>query len=134
MRKIYLVLFIGLFVITTNAQNSLEEYKKQYPDFNEVVLNNTQSYEFSIESNILKVTENNQYESLILTANGIQNNKESFNYSELVKLLGYEAYSVITENGKEKKIKVKLDKDIVATVDVGILKKGEIKFYSFNKQ
>jgi plastocyanin domain-containing protein len=29
---------------------------------------------------------------------------------------------------KEKKIKVKLDKDIVATVDVGILKKGEIKF------
>ena len=106
MRKIYLVLFIGLFVITTNAQNSLEEYKKQYPDFNEVVLNNTQSYEFSIESNILKVTENNQYESLILTANGIQNNKESFNYSELVKLLGYEAYSVITENGKEKKIKV----------------------------
>lgn len=106
MRKIYLVLFIGLFVITTNAQNSLEEYKKQYPDFNEVVLNNTQSYEFSIENNILKVTENNQYESLILTANGIQNNKESFNYSELVKLLGYEAYSVITENGKEKKIKV----------------------------
>lgn len=106
MRKIYLVLFIGLFVITTNAQNSLEEYKKQYPDFNEVVLNNNQSYEFSIENNILKVTENNQYESLILTANGIQNNKESFNYSELVKLLGYEAYSVINENGKEKKIKV----------------------------
>ena len=106
MRKIYLVLFIGLFVITTNAQNSLEEYKKQYPDFNEVVLNNTQSYEFSIENDILKVIENNQYESLILTANGIQNNKESFNYSELVKLLGYEAYSVITENGKEKKIKV----------------------------
>jgi plastocyanin domain-containing protein len=29
---------------------------------------------------------------------------------------------------KEKKIKVKLDKDIEATVDVGILKKGEIKF------
>lgn len=106
MRKIYLVLFIGLFVISTNAQNSLEEYKKQYPDFNEVVLNNNQSYEFSIENNILKVTENNQYESLILTANGIQNNKESFNYSELVKLLGYEAYSVINENGKEKKIKV----------------------------
>lgn len=106
MKKIYLVLFIGFFAFSTNAQNLLEDYKKQYPDFNELVVNDNQSYDFSIENNKLKVIQNNQYESIILTENGIQNNKESFTYSELVKLLGYEAYSVINDNGREKKIKV----------------------------
>ena len=106
MNKIYLVLFIGFFAFSTNAQNLLEEYNKQYPDFNELVLNDIQSYDFSIENNKLKVIQDNHYESVILTDNGIQSNKESFSYSELVKLLNYEAYSVIYDNGKERKIKV----------------------------
>lgn len=106
MKHIYLVVLIGVFGFNANAQNSLEEYKKQYPDFNELVINDSQSYTFSIEDNKLKVIQDNQYESVILSDNGIINNKESFSYSELVKLLGYDAYSVINENGKEKKIKV----------------------------
>jgi transglutaminase-like putative cysteine protease len=106
MNKIYLVLFIGFFAFSTNAQNLLEEYNKQFPDFNELVLNDNQSYDFSIENNKLKVIQDNHYESVILTDNGIQSNKESFSYSELVKLLNYEAYSVIYDNGKERKIKV----------------------------
>ncbi len=106
MKHIYLVILIGVFGFNSKAQNSLEEYKKQYPDFNELALNDSQSYTFTIEDNKLKVIQDNQYESIILTDNGIQNNKESFSYSELVKLLGYDAYSVINENGKEKKIKV----------------------------
>jgi hypothetical protein len=106
MKKIFLLLFIVFFACKSNAQNSLEEYKKQYPDFNELVINDIQSYEFTIESNKLKVIQNNHFESIILTDNGIQGNKESFTYSELVKLLGYEAYTVINDNGKEKKIKV----------------------------
>ena len=106
MRHIYLVVLMGVFGFNANAQNSLEEYKKQYPDFNELVINDVQSYNFSIENNKLKVIQDNQFESIILTDNGIQNNKESFSYSELVKLLSYEAYSVIDDNGKEKKIKV----------------------------
>lgn len=106
MKKIYLVLFIGFFVFSTNAQNLLEEYKKQHPDFNELVLNDSQTYNFSIENNKLKVIQDNNYESVILTENGIQSNKESFSYSELVKLQNYDAYSVIFDNGKERKIKV----------------------------
>ena len=106
MKKIYLVLFIGFFVFSTNAQNLLEEYKKQHPDFNELVLNDSQTYNFSIENNKLKVIQDNNYESVILTENGIQSNKESFSYSELVKLQSYDAYSVIFDNGKERKIKV----------------------------
>jgi transglutaminase-like putative cysteine protease len=106
MKQIYLVFFICFFALTSNAQNEFQDYKKTYPDFNELVLNDNQSYDFTIENNKLKVIQNNQYESVILSDNGIQNNKESFTYSELVKLLGYEAYTVINDNGKEKKIKV----------------------------
>lgn len=106
MKKILLLFFIVLFAFMGNAQNSLEEYKKQFPDFNELVLNDIQSYEFSIESNKIKVIQNNHYESLILNENGILNNKESFSYSELVKLQSYDAFTLISDNGKEKKIKV----------------------------
>lgn len=106
MKKIYLAILIVFLVFNSNAQNSLEEYKKTYPDFNELVLNDIQSYTFSIVNNKLNVIEDNQYESLILNDNGIINNKESFSYSELVQLHNYEAFTVIHENGKEKKIKV----------------------------
>jgi len=105
-KLIYSIAFYILFAFTTNAQSLLEEYKKTYPDYNELVINDIQSYDFSIVNDKLKVLQNNQYESIILTDNGIQSNKESFTYSELVKLLGYEAYTVINDNGKEKKIKV----------------------------
>lgn len=106
MKKLLYTVFYGIIVFTGNAQNSFESYKKQYPDFNEVVINDIQTYDFSIENSKLKVIQDNQYESLILTDNGIQSNKESFSYSELVKLLGYEAYSVVNNGGKERKIKV----------------------------
>jgi transglutaminase-like putative cysteine protease len=106
MKQLFLLFFIVLFAFTGNAQNSLEEYKKQFPDFNELVLNDIQSYEFSIENDKIKVIQNNQYESLILNDNGILNNKESFSYSDLVKLKSYDAFTIINDNGKENKIKV----------------------------
>jgi len=105
-KSFYCIVFCIFFAMNSKAQTSLEEIKKQYPDFNELVLNDIQSYDFSIENSKLKVIENNQYESIILTENGIQNNKESFNYSELVKLLNYEAYTAVNKTGKETKIKV----------------------------
>lgn len=105
-KYIYFLTFFGLLAFSSNAQNSLEEAKKIYPDFNELILNDNQSYDLSFESGKLKVIQDNYYESMILTENGIQNNKESFSYSELVKLKAYEAYTVINNNGKEKKIKV----------------------------
>lgn len=105
-KHIYILAFYGIFSFSSHAQNTLEDYKKQYPDFNELVLNDSQSYDFTIEDNKLKVIQDNQFESIILNENGIVGNKESFSYSELVKLLGYDAYSVVKVNGKEKKIKV----------------------------
>ena len=115
MKKILLLFFIVLFAFMGYAQNSLEEYKKQFPDFNELVLNDIQSYEFSIESDKIKVIQNNHYESLILNENGILNNKESFSYSELVKLQSYDAFTLINDNGKEKRIKVTQTNEIQST-------------------
>ncbi|MDI6049970.1 DUF3857 and transglutaminase domain-containing protein [Flavobacterium sp. XS2P24] len=100
---------MGLYsfcLFTTNAQNTLQEYKNIYPNYNELVVNDVQNYNITIEDKKLKIIQDNHYESIILTANGIQNNKESFSYSELIKLKSYDAYSIINENGKERKIKV----------------------------
>ena len=99
------LLLIGIQLIS-NAQNSFEDYKKQYPDFNEVVILDYQGYDISIENKKIKIIQNTSFESMILSENGIHNNKESFTYSELVKLLDYEAYSLVNVKGKEKKIKV----------------------------
>ena len=102
----YSLLLCGFCATIASAQNSLQEYKKSYPGINELVLNDTQSYDLSIENKKLKVIQDNHYESIILSENGIQNNQESFSYSELIKLKSYDAYSIINDNGKEKKIKV----------------------------
>ncbi len=105
-KKTSIVLFIGLTSISIHAQNTFQDYKKEYPDFNEVVLLDYQGYDISIENKKLKIIQNTSFESMILSENGIHNNQESFTYSELVKLLEYEAYSLVNTNGKEKKIKV----------------------------
>ncbi len=105
--KIFYGFVLSSICITNgNAQISLGEYNKTYPGINELVLNDIQSYEFSIEDKKLKVIQDNHYESIILSENGIQNNQESFSYSELIKLKSYDAYSIVNNNGKEKKIKV----------------------------
>jgi transglutaminase-like putative cysteine protease len=110
--KTFLLLY-ALFTTLANAQNTGEptkltfaDYKKSYPDFNELILNETQHYDFSIVKNKLQVLQDNYQESIILSELGIHNNEESFSYSELVKILNYDAYSVTNTNGKEKKIKV----------------------------
>lgn len=105
--KLFNYLFLSCFFsLSTLAQNTLTEYKKTYPDYNELIINNQQSYNISIENKKLKIIQDNHFESMILSENGIQNNKESFSYSNLVKLNNYDAYALFNDNGKEKKIKV----------------------------
>ncbi|MFL9832344.1 DUF3857 domain-containing protein [Flavobacterium sp. ST-87] len=105
--KLFIYLFSSCFFsLSTLAQNTLTEYKRTYPDYNELIINNQQSYNISIENKKLKIIQDNHFESMILSENGIQNNKESFSYSNLVKLNNYDAYALFNDNGKEKKIKV----------------------------
>ncbi|HLN94958.1 MAG TPA: DUF3857 domain-containing protein [Flavobacterium sp.] len=101
-----LYVFLLLVGSASYAQEPLEQLRKQYEGFNEVVLDDSQVYDISIENRKLKILLDNRYESMILSETGIGNNEESFSYSDLVKLKRYEAWSVIPNNGKEKKIKV----------------------------
>ena len=105
-KSVVTCILIGFTSIGLQAQQTFEDYKKLYPDFNEVVLLDYQGYDISIENKKLKIIQNTSFESMILSENGIHNNEESFTYSELVKLLEYDAFSVINSNGKDKKIKV----------------------------
>lgn len=105
-KPIYAICLLLFFKLSSLAQNTLANYKNSYPDYNELIINNQQSYNISIENKKLKIIQDNHYESIILSENGIQNNKESFYYSNLVKLNSYDAYALFNNNGKEKKIKV----------------------------
>ena len=111
-KSILFIIICVLLTLSGKAQNVLEDYKKEYPNFNELILNDFQSYDFSIENKRLKIIQDNHFDSMILSENGIQNNKESFVYSELVKLNSYDAFSVLNNNGKEKKIKVTQSQEI----------------------
>jgi len=103
------ILLLGITFLSLNsikAQTSFDTYKKEYPDYNELIINNKTSYTISIEDKKLKVIQDNQYESMILSENGIQNNKETFSYSDLVKLISFDAYTIVQDRGRDKKIKV----------------------------
>ncbi|KAF2517646.1 DUF3857 domain-containing protein [Flavobacterium foetidum] len=105
-KQTLLLLFFVLSSISVSAQKSFQDIKNLYPDYNEIILDNSESYDITIENNALKVIQDNHYEAMILTPNGIINNKESFSYSDLIRLKSYDAYTLLNENGKDKKLKV----------------------------
>lgn len=105
-KSLLLIAIFALYTVSVSAQKSFQDIKKLYSDCNEIILENSEVYDISIDNNGLKIIQDNHFESMILTQNGIFNNKESFSYSDLISLKGYEAFTLITENGKEKKIKV----------------------------
>lgn len=105
LNRVILVSFLFL-VLKTNAQKTFEEYKEKYPDTNELVINDLQTYIISIQDNKIKILSENKYESLILSENGLGSNEETFSYSDLIKLVEYDAYTENFINGRPKKIKV----------------------------
>jgi hypothetical protein len=102
----------GIFLIIISFTASLgqaqvwTELQAQYQGYNEYIIQESQSYSISVEKNKLKVLSDNYYESVILSDLGIHNNQESFVYSQLIPLKSFEAYSIINQQGKERKIPV----------------------------
>jgi hypothetical protein len=104
-----LTAFLCAIALQATAQqtlNSLQEYKKTYTGVNELIISDKSSYDIFVDNKKLRVLQDNYHESMILSESGIQNNEESFAYSELVKLNDYEAFSVVNDKGKDKKVKV----------------------------
>lgn len=102
------IIVLAGFLLSLNAfsQGNLQEYKSTWPDYNEVILNDNTTYDISVVDKTLKIIQDNYNESMILTDNGINNNSESFTYSELIKLIDFDAQTIINDKGKERKIKV----------------------------
>ena len=71
-KKAVACMLIGLSSIGVHAQLTFEDYKKEYPDFNEVVLLDYQGYDISIENKKLKIIQNTSFESMILSQKILQ--------------------------------------------------------------
>lgn len=108
---IILLIPIGVYL---QAQN-FTTFKSKYPGYNELILKDKQTYYFNLEKDQLKVLSDNYYESIILSEAGIQNTSESFSFSDLVPLKSFDAYTVISNKGKEKKIATKFVTDNLAS-------------------
>lgn len=108
------ILFITLCLTFSWGQAQLwKELQSQYQGYNEYILQESQSYSISVEKNKLKVLADSYYESMILSELGIHNNQESFVYSQLIPVKSFEAYSIIQQQGKERKIPVANAVDVV---------------------
>lgn len=109
LNKKYFVAILPLLALQAKAQDTtapFQEYKKKYSDVNELIISDKSTYDIFVDNKKLRVVQDNYYESMILSENGIQNNEETFSYSDLVKLNEYEAFSVVNDKGKERRIKV----------------------------
>ncbi|MGB4960794.1 MAG: DUF3857 domain-containing protein, partial [Saprospiraceae bacterium] len=103
------LLLTGLLLILSSMSltgQNLNQLKTKYPGYNELVIKEMQSYKFSIKNDRPVITQDNYYESMILSDFGIHNSSESFTFSDLVPLKSYDAYTVINDAGKDKKIPI----------------------------
>ncbi len=102
-------LFLTLFISGTSIgfTQELEKWQNKYEGHNELILKESQTYNFTINKNKLHILQNSYYESVIFSEMGIHNNTEFLHYSDLVPLKSHEAFTVINDKGKEKKIAIK---------------------------
>jgi hypothetical protein len=100
-------LFLCLLAPALTAQKDINEMKTKYPGYSELILLESQSYDFSLQNKKPSIIQDNYFESIILSENGIRNNAENVSFSQLVPLKSYEGFTAVKINGKEKKIPVK---------------------------
>src|SRR5690606_33540780 len=104
--KYYNSLFLLTFTAVIATAQTWQELRQKHPGYNEYILEESQSYSISVVKDKLHVPSDNYYESVILSDLGNHNNQESFVYSQLIPVKSFEAYSVITNNGKERKVPI----------------------------
>src|SRR5690606_40318857 len=103
----HLVLIIFSLGVYFGFAQDLEKWQKKYEGHHELILKESQTYNFTINKNKLHVVQDNYFESIIFSEMGIHNNSELLHYSDLVPLKSHEAFTIINDRGKEKKIAIK---------------------------
>ena len=92
-----------LLGLNLSAQSDINEMKKRYPGYSELIIKESQTYSFSIQDKKPSILQDNYFESVILSENGIHNNAENLSFSQLVPLKSYEGFTSVKIDGKEKK-------------------------------
>ena len=106
------LLLICVVIVPLSAQPNINEMKTKYPGYSELILRESQSYDFSIQDKKPSIIQDNYFESIILNENGIRNSGENVSFSQLVPLKSYEGFTSVKIDGKEKKIPVKEVTDV----------------------
>ncbi len=106
------IALINIFLVLTLksiiAQNlpEFDYYSQKYPDEEAVTVSLHIDIDIRIENNKPKIISTYREESMLLTKRTSLLSQDFVNYSDLVKLVDAEAYSLIPENKKFKKLKV----------------------------
>lgn len=101
---VFIIFSLGVYF---GFAQDLEKWQKKYEGHHELILKESQTYNFTINKNKLHVVQDNYFESIIFSEMGIHNNSELLHYSDLVPLKSHEAFTIINDRGKEKKIAIK---------------------------
>lgn len=88
-------------------------YSQKYPEHDAVTISLTINIDISIENNKPKIITTYKEESIILSKRTSLLSQDYIGYSELIKLLDADAYSLIPEKGKFKKLKVTETEDYI---------------------
>lgn len=102
-----LLYFLFLINFHTNAQE-LSFWQQKYPGQSEITTDYTEHYHISInKNNQLAISQDNYEESMIITDKGTGFSAvENIVFSDLFSIKSYEAYTLNTVNGKQKKTEV----------------------------
>ena len=114
--NIYTVCFFLLGLTAANGQ-SLTDLATKYSSYPEVILRESESYNIEVEKGNLKVSRTSYFESMILSEVGIQNDDETFFYSTLLPVEEYEAYTILPETKKSKKVEVEQESESSGKAD-----------------
>lgn len=104
-KKIFLGAFILLIHFNVFSQN-LEEFLKEYGNHSEVILQEKVEYDLSVKKDKFIAERRSYRESMIVTDKGLHNDSESYITSSLQPVVEYEAYTILPDSKKNKKIKV----------------------------
>lgn len=100
-------LLTALFITNMSSQPDINDMKKKYPGYSELVIKERQSYDFTLQNKRPSILQDNYFESVILSEQGVHNNAENVSFSQLVPLKSYEGYTSVKIDGKDKKIPVR---------------------------
>lgn len=115
---------------TVQGQDDFQELKKKYAGQSEVTIEEVVKLRIDVKKGKLRIREENYFESLILSENGIGNASERFYESELVHVPKFEAYTLSASSKKIKPDLVKQSKNDDASIFYDGIRENEVIYKS----